>query len=215
MAENSFQKEWDSPEISTIAELAANLVYRLPGCDDVMIRFTLREAYGEFCRLSNALVTVREIPLEAGETLYPLSNMIPDGRVECVRKVSTAYGQMLCEGLDYRISTGVPPALSIMERFLPKDGAEETSIAVECLEMPNSGSERVPKWFIRKYGDAISAGALVRLFSMTGKAWSDPAQARIELVRWEGYVAAARLGGMSGSQFGNGRFNPVDTSEML
>lgn len=214
MAENSFQKEWDSPEISTIAELAANLVYRLPGCDDVMIRFTLREAYGEFCRLSNALVTVRKISLEAGETLYPLSNMIPDCRVECVRGVRL-HGSVIREGFDYQVIAGISPALKVNASALPSKDGEERFLDVECLEMPNSGSERVPKWFIRKYGDAISAGALVRLFSMTGKAWSDPTQARIELGRWEGYVAGARLGSMSGSSCGNGRFNAVDMSEVL
>ena len=159
-------------------------------------------------------MTVRKIPLEAGETLYPLSSMIPDCRVECVRGVRL-YGGSLREGFDYQVITGISPALKVNASALPSKDGEERFLAVECLEMPNSGSERVPKWFIRKYGDAISAGALVRLFSMTGKAWSDPAQARIELGRWEGYVAGARLGSMSGSPSGNGRFNAVDMSEVL
>ena len=81
--------------------------------------------------------------------------------------------------------------------------------------MPNSGSERIPRWFVRKYGDAICAGALVRLYSMSEKRWTDIAQARIELCRWEGYVAGARIGSVGGSPFGNGHINTVDTSELL
>ena len=87
MAANSFQEERDTPEYATVAELAANLVYRLPGCDDVLIRRALREAYVEFCRLANALVTEQTIELEKGETDYPVTSCTPDCRVECVRRV--------------------------------------------------------------------------------------------------------------------------------
>ena len=209
-----FHEEWEAPDYATIAELAPKIIYRLPGCDDTMVRFTLQESYVEFCRHSNALVSTREITLEHGEEYYPLSNVIPGCRVECVRRVFDRR-RPLREGFDYRVVAGVPPVLDVSAHLLPWKEGDERALAVECLEIPNSGSERAPRWFIRKYGDAICAGALVRLFSMTGKAWSDAAQARIELGRWEGYIAAARLGDMSGSQFGNGRFDPVDTSELL
>lgn len=214
MAANSFQDERDTPEYATIAELAANLVYRLPGCDNETIRRSLREAYVEFCRLANALVTVREIELEHGETDYPLANMVPDCRIEGVRTVML-WRHKLAEGYDYTIAPGIPPVLSVRATLLPDEG-KELKLAVECLEMPNSGSERAPRWFIRKYGDGICAGALARLYSMTGRQWADPAQARIELGRWEGYVANARIGSMGGgSPFGNGHINTVDTSELL
>lgn len=215
MAANSFQTEWETPEFATIAELGANLVYQLPGCDDTTVRFALREAYAEFCRLSNALVTTRRIQLNFSDAVYPIANVTPDCRVECVRKVSIPGWRRLREGAEYQVLRGISPLLSINWSLLPAKGSEECFVDVECLEMPKSGSERVPRWFIRKHGDAICAGALVRLFSMTGKGWSDPAQARIELGKWEGYVANARLGSMAGSSFGNGQFDAVDMSEVL
>ena len=39
---NSFQQEQEPPEFETVAELAENLVYRLPGCTDLMIRKAVR-----------------------------------------------------------------------------------------------------------------------------------------------------------------------------
>lgn len=212
---NSFQSERDTPEYATIAELAENLVIRLPGCDDEIIRRSLREAYVEFCRVANALVTTREIALEANETDYPVVNMVPDCRVECVRAVFMR-GHALREGVDYSISAGIPPVMSVRKRLLPPaDRCAEVSLAVQCLEIPNSGSERAPRWFIRKYGDAVCAGALARLLSMGGRPWSDMTSARIEVGRWDGYVTSAKIGSVGGSPFGNGKFDTVDTSDLL
>ena len=211
---NSFQEERDTPEYATIAELAENVVYRVPGCDDETVRRALRDSYGEFCRLANALVTEQEIDLEPGECDYPIPNRTPDCRVECVRFVRF-HRRVLTEGRDYRISAGVPPIMTVHDLFLPANDGEKRSIVVSCLEMPNHGSERVPRWFVRKYGEAIVAGALVKLFSMSGRAWADQVQARIELGKWEGYVASARLGSVNGSPFGNGHVDAVDTSDLL
>lgn len=215
MAADSFRKESETPEFTTIAELASNLVYRLPLCEDMFVRRALQDAYVEFCRLANALVTEREIPLEIGETDYPVQSIVPDCRIENVRSVRIGSRRVLREGIDYGVSSGIPPVITVRGGILPERNGDGCTLSVQCLEMPNSGSERAPRWFIRKYGDAVCAGALVKLFSMTGRSWSDPSQARMELGKWEGYVTAARIGSMSGSPFGNGRLDTVDTSDLL
>ena len=214
MAVNSFQEERETPEYATIAELADNVVYRIPSCDNETVRRMLRDSYSEFCRLANALVTEQTIPLEVGETDYPVVNMTPDCRVECVRAVFLNRHK-LREGMDYRVGAGVPPMLAVNAIHLPARAADERELVVSCLEMPNHGSEKAPRWFIRKYGEAIVAGALVKLFSMGNCSWADQTQARLELGKWEGYVASARLGSMNGSPFGNGNFNTIDTSDLV
>lgn len=211
---NSFQEERETPEYATIAELADNVVYRIPNCDDETVRRMLRDSYSEFCRLANALVTERVIPLQMDCDRYAVSNMIPDCRVECVRKVFMVCHE-LCEGRDYFVTTGTTPCIVLKSFLLPKSNGEKCAISVQCFEMPNHGSERAPRWFIRKYGEAIVAGALVKLFSMSNRAWADQTQARLELGKWEGYVASARLGSMNGSPFGNGHFNTIDTSDLV
>lgn len=215
MAANSFNVESETPEFGNISELASRIVYRLPSCDDMFVRRALRDYYVEFCRLANALVTERPIPLGVGRGEYPISNLVPDCRVENIRSVRM-MNHRLCEGVDYFIRGFLSsPVLEINRRLLPGSENEKRIMVVQCLEMPNSGSERAPRWFLRKYGDAICAGALASLFSMTGRAWSDPVQARLELGKWEGNVTAARIGSVSGSPFGNGHIDTVDTSDIL
>ena len=214
---NAFETERETPRYATIVELADNLVYRLPGCDSEMIRRALREAYVNFCRLSNALVTKREILLVADERTYPVVPLAPDSNIESIRSVFLA-GRKLVPQRDYMVITGSPPCIRIRDAFLPEGGECECSrrhLVVECMEVPQTGCERAPDWFIDKYGDAVCAGALVTLFGMTGRAWSDPAQMRMELVKWENAVNGARIADAGGSQYGNGTFDAVDMSEVL
>ena len=211
---NAFETERDTPEYATIAELADNLVYRLPGCDSEMIRRALREAYVNFCRLSNALVTTRDIRLECDVRTYAVTPLAPDANIESIRSVSVSR-RTLAPRRDYTIIAGSTPCIRIRSLFLPEDGEDRRLMTVECQEVPRTGCERAPAWFIRKHGDAVCAGALVTLFGMTGRAWSDPAQMRMELVKWENAVAGARVADAGGSQFGNGTFDTIDMTEVL
>ena len=43
MAVNSFHEERETPEYATIAELADNVVYRIPSCDNETVRRMLAE----------------------------------------------------------------------------------------------------------------------------------------------------------------------------
>ena len=208
---SSFDMERAVPEYAAIAELADNLVYRLPGCEDETVRRSLREAFCDFCRLSNALVTVQDVALEPGTCNYPVPAVTPKCTVESVASVELR-GYSLRAGRDYGILPG--PELVFRESLLPAEG-EECSVCVKCVEMPRTGSERAPRWFIRKYGDAICAGALVKLFGMTGRPWSDPMQMRMELVRWENAITTTRMMVSGGSPFGNGVVDAVDTSGLL
>lgn len=211
---NSFETERETPEYATIAELAQNLVYRLPGCDDEMIRRALREAYVNFCRLSNSLVTRRDIPLSAGECVYSVTHQIPDCNIESIRSVFIG-NLRLVPRQDYAIITGTVPSIRLRPAFLPRCREDMKHMVVECMEVPRTGCETAPNWFISKYGDAICAGALVALFGMTGRRWSDPAMMKMELVKWENAITGARIADAGGSQFGNGSFDAVDMSGVL
>lgn len=213
---NSFETERETPEYASIAELASNLVYRLPGCADEMVRRALRDAYGDFCRLANALVTERVMRLSVGESIYPITPLTPDCTITSISAV-WHKSMKLKERCDYTVIVGMPPSIKLRRSYIPEDAEEEADcfIRVVCIEQPKSGSERAPRWFLQKYGDAICAGALVKLFGMTGRAWSDVQQMRMELVRWDNAVSGTRMAGMSGSAFGNGNIDAVDTSELL
>lgn len=94
---------------------------------------------------------------------------------------------------------------------------EPQKIRVRIVELPKMGSEVAPKWFLDKYGEAVVAGALTRLFGMNGKPWADAVQAQSELIRYENFTTQARINSASedGSQCGNGHIEAVDTSDLL
>ena len=71
------------------------------------------------------------------------------------------------------------------------------------MEIPHIGEERAPKAFLQRYGDAIIDGALARLFSMSGKAWTDAEQARQHAVAYSNALSEARLRGMQGGPAAN------------
>jgi hypothetical protein len=196
--ENSFNTELETPELESLSSLAQHLVYRLPGCDDEMIRLTLREVYRDFCRRACCLRVRRRfsepicrIPIVYGGTILQVTE-VRDG------------SHILHSPYEYRYNGEI---ISIPRL---RDGCVEVS----WIEIPSLSSENAPKWLIDKYGDALCSGVLGRLYSMSGKAWSDPQMAVIEGQRYEAVVnqVCAQLYSVDGS----GKLGSVyDTSDLI
>jgi hypothetical protein len=115
--------------------------------------------------------------------------------------------------VQHRVNVGTLP---------PEDGAEEpprpmpVAVWVEAVEIPSLNEERAPKAFLRRYGDAIVDGALARLFSMSGRPWSDPEQARQRGLSYSNALSEARQRGMNGGPDANaGRGFALDLSSMV
>ena len=179
---NSFQNEQDSPEIASLAELAENIVYRLPGCADVVVRKTLREVYREFCRETKCLTAECRIPLEKGVCVYPVPTAF-GGTVESVRSVAVDDRELV-ERRDYRLDHANRVFLLRDYANVPSDGAydgiEDGSFRVDRIhtgeahvrpsflrvtfvEQPRMESEKTPRWFVERHGDAIVDGVLAKL----------------------------------------------------
>ena len=102
---------------------------------------------------------------------------------------------------------GEPPA---PPRGVPR------GILVEAVEIPHLNEERAPKSFLQRYGDALVDGALVRLFSMTNRPWSDSEQARQRGIAYSNALSEARQRGMCGGPTANaGRGFALDMSSMV
>ena len=234
---NSFQQEQDRPEFEMISELAENIVFRLPGCDDVMIRKTIQDVYREFCRETKCLTAERMVEIAGGCSQYALPPMIGEV-VTGVRAVAIGV-QRLRPGIDYSTHGSMPLVLSLAPRWVPPppppvpDGMivpasvpGETPPSATLAEMhihlapvfarvvqeeiPALNSERVPRGFIERHGDAICSGVLSRLFAMQKRPWSDPQQAADERMNYENAKSELR---MSFEVPAGGRF--IDTSVVL
>lgn len=228
---NSFEQEQYAPEITSIAMLAEGMVLRLPGATDIEIRKALQEAYVDFCRLSSCFTFRREIELEKDERDYPVPTHVPGAYVDSITEVRIG-GRKLVAPFDYEIEVGSTPIIRVAERHIidfitEHDRASRPEfhaisrkprmMHVTAIDIPKPGSERAPRWFYAKYGEAVVAGAFVKLFGMTGKPWSDGVQAQHELVRWENALTEARVRSAyapdGGS--GSGAISALDTSGLL
>lgn len=199
---NSFQEEQDPPEVETLASLAENLVYRLPGCDDLTVRKALRDVYREFCRETKCLTAERRVELEAGRRDYPLPPAF-GGVVERVRSADVG-GRPLAEGVDFEARGARPLVVVLSPRWVDfadeavPAGEEAAHRAQRVLrvvqeEIPSIGSERAPRWLVELHGEAVCSGVMARLCSMTGRAWSDAAVAAMELARYENAKSEERM----------------------
>jgi hypothetical protein len=77
------------------------------------------------------------------------------------------------------------PDMEDMEHFTPF-----FAVVVEHLPL---FSEKLPKEFLQKHGDAICSGVLSRMFAMTGKPGTDVQQAADERVRYDNFKSEERM----------------------
>ena len=211
---NSFQDEQETPELVAIAELAENIVYRVPGCLDIMVRKTIRDIYREFCRETKCLTADRVLKVEDGRAEYPVSAFY-GGVVGEIREVLLEKVRLM-RGRDYKVIDGTCPMVVLDRRYLsfpdheiPEGehparrriyAAEERIVhrhprmlRIKATEIPKIGSELAPQWFIDKHGDSVVSGVLARLCAMTGRAWSDAQVAGDERIRYENAKSEARM----------------------
>lgn len=234
--ENNFQIEWEAPELESLANLAENLVYRIPGCDDTVLRKTLQEVAREFVADTQCLTSRQPVEPDKGGMCYPAPFF--GGNVADVREV-WKFQRRLRKGVDWNwpIGSGLRIAPHLLN--FPRKGASTTPHPVDARRYPplvnmvggaeeNRGRphhspfmavvvehlplffERLPKRLLNKYGDAICSGVLARLFGMKGRAWNDPQQAAEEQVRYDNFRSEAR---MRRETPADGR--AIDTSEVL
>ena len=204
---NPIDTEQEQVEYGSLASLSEDLVYRLPGCSDLMVRKTLQEVYRDFCSRSWCLsfTDVDEFPKDGA---YDIRRRI--GALSHVAEVSVGR-HVLEQGRDWTLSRSPAPVVFIANRHghivhqthprhpelddpcrMHDRHAERERVRVKWVEVPGMGCERCPGWFLERHGDAICHGVLAKLMSMTGRAWSDQAQASSELVQYENAVNFAK-----------------------
>jgi hypothetical protein len=184
---NSFLEERETPEYDSLMSLAEQIVLRLPGCDDEMVRKAISSSYRDFVKRSCLFRTRQEIELSKYYTQYLCIPMTIDCVVDCVTRVFDD-GYELDNSL-YMFSNG---NCCFDCSVLPPEG-KTRKVVVECLESPFLGTERAPAMFVRQYGDAIVSGVLWKLMAMQGKPWSDPQQAAMCAVEYENALTENRM----------------------
>lgn len=204
---NSFENEMEAREVETLASLAEDIVFRLPGCTDLMVRKTIQSVYRDFCKKTSVLVTHRKIDIVKGVAHYGVAPLLRGCVVGCIRSARIRHRDI--------VPNLMPDGTVVVDRrFLPVDD-EKIPMFLEVVEIPGIGCEEAPKWFIDKYGDTIVAGVLGQLMSMTGRAWSDPQAAADERMKFNSALTEARVLSSSGGQMSAGKLNFIKKGCLL
>lgn len=186
--------EMDSGNLGPVATLVAA---ELPGCDDLILRQQLGFALREFCRETDACTDTVQMRWEDGEET-------PCGRrfvVSCAPSGMTVGTVLGVSGggmdLPYEVSgcDGCGGAeVHVLRRPYGADGC----IAVRISLWPKAGGERCPKWFAERYAEAIAAGAMYHMLSMSGRAWSDAQRAAQYMAKYHDAISEASYRRMCG-----------------
>ena len=156
-----------------LAPLAALVLSELPNCSDLVVRQQLGFALREFCRETDACALRCAWNYADGEDL-------PDGR-RAFRIVGVPSGMELLTVFEVKVN-GLETQFDVLDGPVPKFVpdrwlCDSDKVSARYSACPKDGGEDCPKWFKEKYAEAITAGAMFHLLSMSNRVWSDPQRA--------------------------------------
>lgn len=161
--------EIEPVETENIGSLAALVMPELRQCDDFIVRQQLGYALREFCRETNACVVEQPVKFEAHPHEWGYSAPMP----------AAPQGMVVGSVIDVS-ECGYPRNFEIRhnpDRIHISDFYGSSRSQVRFSVYPKAGGEDCPKWFKERYAEAIVAGAMHHLLSMSGRPWSDPQRA--------------------------------------
>lgn len=191
----------------TITPMSQRVMARLPGADLATVNIEMRAAANEF--LARTLIWRSRVAFTAipGVNAYPLISVQPQAGVMISRVLAAYYGKTpisvgsLMTGYDFTV-TGAPqvldasdpsrivvwptPVQETTEHEITMDVAwavDPSSIEPESVVLPFS---------VLGYIEAISDGALARLYAMPDKPWSSQKHADFHMRKFRVSMVQAR-----------------------
>jgi hypothetical protein len=192
-------------ETDNIGSLAQLILPELPGCGDLVVRQQLGYALREFCRETDACVVTHEYCFSDGEEM-------PNG-AKCFHLCGAPSGMIVGTVLDV-CCDGCSVPFDVFGEAMPKVAVQpyygaSGKATVRFSVYPKVGGEACPRWFKERYAEAITAGAMVNLLSMSGKAWSDPQRAAQYSTVYQGAIAEATYRRMNGGVMSSGLMDAI------
>lgn len=150
-------------DVENIGSFANLILSEVPVCNDLIIREKLASTLREFCRETDACTVRQDLFVHGNQHVF---------QVTCV-PMDMVIGNVLDLTYDgrhvsFRTDTGN------MTVIADERAAHGVHVVITVSVVPAVGGEKCPKWFKRRYAEAICSGTLYHLLSMTKKPWSDP-----------------------------------------
>lgn len=179
---------WNQVEVPTcgqepvlISTYLGAIAYRLPSITDVMMT---KEFWNSVCDFSERCGALRE-RVEGVITSNSLDLVVSAPLFGKFQRFVGAGVSGNPVGFE-QFNTKITPAgnavtfdMSCCAQMDPETYAVYADISVvpDINAVPDN--QKVPAWFLGKYDKAILAGTFMRIYSMTGEAWSDESAARM------------------------------------
>ena len=187
-------------ELDQLGKLADLMIYRLPGCSDLMVRKELQRVSREFTRATGGFREILTITPEDDTYTYDLLPSF-DATIEMVSTV-TMFDVVVAGNL-YDVTDGDPARITFHEDWFDNayDAAETADLTGSAVVMlvPEIGCESFPDHFLKRNGEAIVAGALMNLARIPNMPWTNPSMAVSEGIIYQNFLndaAIRRINGM-------------------
>lgn len=186
-------------ELDQLGKLADLMIYRLPGCSDLMVRKELQRVSREFTRATGGFREILTITPEENTYTYDLLPSF-DATIEMVSTV-TMFDVVVADNL-YDVTDGDPVRITFREDWFDNaydaaDTADMTGSVVVML-VPEIGCESFPDHFLKRNGEAIVAGALMNLARIPNMPWTNPSMAASEGIIYQNFLNDATIRRING-----------------
>lgn len=198
-----YEDPYDGEEMAVSAMLS-EAAYKIPSATDTLVK---KEAWHSACDLCARLGVLLERTESAEEGDRSVVISPEHGRL--LRVVGCRMLNGLDEDADYvpmsKLSYDESSrTLSIVEA---PEGRFSAVYSVQPLFTDNGSTDEngttvwnpsLPRWFVERYGECITHGALMRIYAMSGKPWSDPTLARMHGVAYNNDLNRLSFGRITG-----------------
>lgn len=186
-------------ELDQLGKLADLMIYRLPGCSDLMVRKELQRVSREFTRATGGFREILTITPADDTYTYDLLPSF-DATIEMVSTV-TMFDVVVAGNL-YDVTDGDPVRITFDEdwfdnAYAAAETSELTGSAVVML-VPEIGCESFPDHFLKRNGEAIVAGALMNLARIPNMPWTNPSMAVSEGIIYQNFLNDATIRRING-----------------
>ena len=192
-----------------IGDLMDGLRSQLPGADDGIVLYVMRDTVRELCRRSRVWITERDIPALRNIGALRLSTVTGFGDPVFIEAVSFRGQRLRYDDVDHgteKPKEGVPTTWSwappdrILLNPILADPAPSDMFHVRAVVQPRLGDDalqtlsHVPAHIFSMHGDLVKEGVLGKLYSMAGKPWSSGVLAAVHAKNFRVGAANALIG---------------------
>lgn len=195
-----------------IADMMDGVRSQLPGADDPLILYTLRDCVRELCRIGRVWKIEREMPAVRNLGVLRTSTLTGFGELIWLVQVTFNGVRLAYRTVEFcrdQPRAGKPawyafePPDRIYLNPILQDPAPEDRFCIHAFVQPRLGEDpgrtiaNVPIHVLSRYAEPLKEGVLGKLMAMPGKPWSNTMLAGVYIRSFKAAASHARVASQS------------------